>query len=218
MPVLRWRTIPPRERLRAPLQNAHAVMTSSLHDTVLQVADLIDRPGSSRRVDLALATPPGLELPLATVIEPIRLVADVASVVEGLLVRGRLTTDVRVQCSRCLADLDISVTADVAELFTDPARAEELGPGVDPADVVEEGYEIADGRIDLDTLVRDALVPAVPYQPLCDAACRGLCPVCGANRNEVDCDCAESAGDSRWAALEGLRLPNGIARGSGGPA
>jgi uncharacterized protein len=58
----------------------------------------------------------------------------------------------------------------------------------------------------------------VPYQPLCDAACRGLCPVCGANRNEVDCDCAEPAGDPRWAALEGLRLPNGIARGSGGPA
>jgi uncharacterized protein len=193
-------------------------MTSSLHDTVLQVADLIDRPGSSRRVDLALATPPGLELPLATVVEPIRLVADVASVVEGLLVRGTLTTDVRVQCSRCLADLDISVTADVAELFTDPARASEFGPGVEPADVVEEGYEIADGRIDLDTLVRDALVPAVPYQPLCDAACRGLCPVCGANRNEVDCDCAEPAGDARWAALEGLRLPNGIARGGGGPA
>jgi uncharacterized protein len=173
-------------------------MTFRLHDTMLQVADLIDRPGVSRRVDLTLPTPAGLDLVLATVVEPLRLEAEIANVVEGLLVRGMLCAGLRVQCARCLADLEVEVAADVTELVTDT--------DVERGEEAEEGYEIADGAIDLDTLLRDALVPAVPYQPLCDEACRGLCAVCGSNRNEVDCDCDEPTGDPRWSALEGLRL------------
>ena len=118
------------------------------------------------------------------------------------VVRGVLRADVRMQCSRCLDDLEVEVAADVAELFTNETRI------VEPAAEVEEGYEIRDAAIDLDTLVRDALVPAVPYQALCEAACRGLCPTCGVNLNEVADDHGhEPVGDPRWAALESLRLP-----------
>ena len=63
--------------------------------------------------------------------------------------------------------------------------------------------------IDLDTLLRDALVPAVPYRPLCDPDCKGLCASCGVNRNETTCDCVDVTVDARWSALEGLRLSNG---------
>jgi DUF177 domain-containing protein len=184
------------------------LMASRLHDTVLPVSELIDQPGVSRRLDLALPVPQGLDLPLVQVVEPVRLAGEVASVVEGLLVRGRLMATLRVQCARCLVDLQMETATDVAELFTDPARAARWPGDAAAQDVIEEGYEIIDNRIDLDTLVRDALLPTVPFQPLCDTACRGLCPMCGSNRNDVDCVCVHPVVDSRWAALEGLRLPS----------
>ncbi|MGH8896574.1 MAG: YceD family protein [Egibacteraceae bacterium] len=185
-------------------------------DTVLSVAGLIDRPGASRWVDLALPVPGDLDLLLATVAEPIRLTGEVAGVVAGVLVRGVLGADLRLQCARCLEDIAVAVATDVVELFSDPLRVDRLRAGargvrprklvVAPEAVIEEGYQIADGTINLDTLVRDALVSAVPCQPLCDIACKGLCPVCGINRNEVECACQETATDPRWMALESLRL------------
>jgi len=199
--VLRLLITDTRSTVLACAHSTTLVMTSPLHHTVLQVSELIDQPGVSRRVDLALPVPAGLDLPLVQVVEPVRLTGEVAGVVEGLLVRGCLHVRLDAQCARCLVELKQDVSSDVAELFSDPRT--DLGP----ENAVEEGYEIVDGTIDLDTLVRDALVPAVPYQLLCDAACRGLCPRCGSNRNEVDCACPEPAADSRWAALESLRLP-----------
>lgn len=181
-------------------------MTTRLHATVLPVADLIDRPGVSRRLDLVLPVPTGLDLTLAQVVEPVRFAGEVASVVEGLLVRGALHAQVRLQCARCLEDVPSEILTDVAELFSDPLRVDELGPGVVPENVIEVGYEIIDGAIDLDTLLRDALVPQVPWRPLCDPDCAGLCPVCGVHRDEVECDCEESTVERRWAALENLRL------------
>jgi uncharacterized protein len=171
-------------------------------DTVLSVVDLIDRPGISRRFDLALPVPEGLDLLLATVAEPVRLTGEVAGVVEGVLVRGVLSADLRLQCARCLEDIAVQIAEDVVELFSDPLR----GPDVAHEDVIEEGYQVINDTIDLDTLIRDALVSAVPWRSLCDAACKGLCPTCGLNRNEGECTCQETTIDLRWAPLENLRL------------
>jgi uncharacterized protein len=178
-------------------------MSADARDRVLRVADLIDRPGASRRVDLAMPAPQDLALDLAEVLGEVRLDGVVESVVDGLLVRGDLSATLSMACARCLTDMTTDVWIDVVELFTDPA-------GV-PDDVeVEVGYEINDdATISLDTLLRDALVPAVPYRPLCDEDCQGLCAQCGINRNDGDCDCVDTNTDARWAALEGLRLPDG---------
>lgn len=172
-------------------------------DFVLTVTDLIDRPGASRRVDLAMGVPEDLGLTLVEVCDPLRLAAVIESVVDGLLVRGRVEATMRLSCGRCLTDLEDAVEADVIELFAGaPSPA-----ALDEEEAVEPGYEIREGTIDLDTLLRDALVPAAPYRPLCRTDCRGLCPGCGANRNTVDCICEDDDHDPRWAALEGLRLP-----------
>lgn len=177
-------------------------MAADARDRIVRVADLIDRPGASRRVDLAMPAAADLVLDLATIEGDLRLAGVIESVVDGLLVRGTLAADLDVACARCLVQVQQPVAVDVVELFTDPAQ-------VDPDDDYDAGYEITDGTIDLDTLIRDALVPAVPYQPLCDAACQGLCAQCGTNRNEADCACTEETVDARWAALEGLQLRNG---------
>jgi uncharacterized protein len=174
-------------------------------DRTLRVGDLIGRPGASRRLDLSMAAPEDLELDLAEIVGPIKLEGVVESVVDGLLVRGELSVPLKMQCARCLVDLEAMVSTEVVELFTDPQRAD------DPGDV-EEGYEVRDEQLDLETLIRDALVPAVPYRPLCDEACQGLCPSCGINRNEATCDCADVSADPRWAALEGVRLSDGDER------
>lgn len=177
-------------------------MTPRNDDFVLTVTDLLDRPGASRRVDLAMGVPDGLALTLVEVRDPLRLAGVIESVVDGLLVRGRLMAAVQLSCARCLEPVEQAVHAEVAELFADPGAPV---PGEDGE--IEAGYEIREGTIDLDTLLRDALVPAAPYQPLCRPDCRGLCPSCGRNHNTAVCDCADHERDPRWAPLEGLHLP-----------
>ena len=68
----------------------------------------------------------------------------------------------------------------------------------------EELYPINDDTIDLAPLVRDAVVLELPMAPLCRDDCAGLCPQCGANRNEGDCGCVAPR-DPRWANLDVLR-------------
>lgn len=179
-------------------------MPADARDRVLRVADLLDRPGTSRRVGLAMPAPDDLELDNATVVGDIRLNGVVESVVDGLLVRATVSTDLELACARCLTGLRDGVDVEVTELFSDPATVEDR-------DDLDVGYEIGDGTINLDTLLRDAHVPAVPYRPLCAADCQGLCAQCGVNRNDQDCTCVDETVDARWAALEGLRLPDGEA-------
>jgi DUF177 domain-containing protein len=174
-------------------------MPASLPRTTVSVADLLGSPGSSRPLTLELGAPEGLDLPLVEGFGPLRLEGVLESLAEGILVRGQLGGTAEMSCARCLRPLSVPVSAQVAELYVDPAHAD------DPDDV-ERGYVIRDGMIDLDTLVRDALVPRIPFAPLHDPTCLGLCPTCGADRNTTDCDCGEQSTDIRWAALEGLRL------------
>lgn len=178
-------------------------MTLEYHDHVLNVSDLIDRPGSSRQVHLAVARPDEFELPLVDVREPLHLDGVVESVVDGLLVRGALRADLSLECARCLEPVEERARADVVELFVDPLR---LTAGDDEP---EAGYEIVDGHIDLDALLRDSLAPATPYRPLCRPDCAGLCASCGANLNETSCACRDVEVDSRWAVLGELDVPPG---------
>lgn len=166
----------------------------------LNVVALIDRPGTSRPLALELPAPDGLDESLVSVRAPLRLDGVVESVVDGMLVRATLSAPVALACGRCLTDLSATVQGEVVELFRDPAA-------LDPDDEIEAGYELLDGHLDLETLVRDALVPAVPARPLCREDCAGLCPTCGIDRNLDACACDDAPADPRWSALTELRLP-----------
>ena len=61
-------------------------------------------------------------------------------------------------------------------------------------------------EIDLSPLVREQTILALPTRPLCDPECRGLCPRCGASRNEEDCGCVVDAGDPRLAVFRSLKM------------
>lgn len=146
-----------------------------------------------------MPSPPGLSDDLTELAEGVRLTGVVESVVDGLLVRGTTSASVRLGCVRCLTTFPDRIQADVVELFS---RHEQV------TEPVDTGYEIQEGMIDLDTLLRDALALALPTRPLCRPDCRGLCAQCGAELNAGDCGCSDDDDDPRWSALALLRLPN----------
>jgi len=70
-----------------------------------------------------------------------------------------------------------------------------------------ETYLLSDDDIvDLEPLIRDALLLELPAVPLCRPDCQGLCPACGVDHNLTSCDCTDAEPDSRWAALRSLDL------------
>ncbi len=160
----------------------------------VNVADLLHRPASRREVSLEL--PPGLlGTPVARLADQprARLSAVLERVPEGVVVRGRVEGRYESQCSRCLEPIGSELTCDVRELF-------------EPDPIEGETYPLAHEEVDLELPVRDAVLVELPLAPLCSERCAGLCPVCGANRNEVACDCDPTLPDPRWDALRELRL------------
>jgi uncharacterized protein len=110
-------------------------------------------------------------------------------------------------CCRCLEPFPARVDAPVdVRLVPRPATADNVELGADDLDV--DFYE--NDLLDLDRVVETETTLALPMKPLCRDDCRGLCPVCGGNRNVVQCSCAERAPDPRLAPLRDLasRLRN----------
>jgi len=111
---------------------------------------------------------------------------------QGLYATGTLQASTGAECVRCLSPIDQTLTVGFDDLFVyPPSRATE------PLLVVPET-----GLLDLTPLTREYFLLDLPLQPLCRPDCRGLCPECGANRNEAECDHGSLVIDPR---LEGLR-------------
>ena len=164
--------------------------------TPVDVTDLLDRPGQSKV--LALDTPlEGLRVALAEVPadRPVHAALRLEGVSEGILVSGRLSADVRLTCARCLTPLEGAVETEVQELFVpDPGPEGEA-----------EGYPLGEPEaVDLEPMVRDAVVLALPFAPLCRPECQGLCERCGGDRNIGSCTCTDEVTDPRWAVLSEL--------------
>ena len=188
------------------------------------VVGLVGRPGQRR--ELVRSVPPeefGDEPWGPTVDEldgPIGLDLMLEAVSGGVLVRGSVTASARTTCARCLVPTPRAWRVDVLELHRSTPQDDEM---VDDADDLDYELVDADTQLELDQMVRDALVVGQPVRVLCRPDCAGLCPTCGADRNTDPCDHGEErAVDPRWEALKGLRLPPATtdddAGGSGGPA
>ena len=101
--------------------------------------------------------------------------------------------------------VQLPITAEFDERFVPAVRwnAEEQH-GLQEEDL---NLAVFDGKaIELDALVREEILLALPGHVLCHEECKGLCPVCGINRNLGGCQCGDASGDSRWEALRDLRF------------
>ncbi len=118
------------------------------------------------------------------------------SVVEGVWVSGTVTATAAGQCVRCLDDVQREVEADVQHLYAYPGHV--------PADADDEDVdELVGDLVDIEPVVRDAVVLALPFQPVCREDCPGLCSECGAHLAD-DPGHAHEQVDPRWAALRSL--------------
>ena len=114
-------------------------------------------------------------------------------------IRGQVRASVPQLCGRCAEGFTAPVLAELDVRFAPkPPRVDGAELGRDDLDV--DFY--VDDRIDLDRVIENETTLAIPMKPLCDPGCRGLCPVCGVNRNLNPCACAERAPDPRLAALK----------------
>ncbi|MGC8667030.1 MAG: YceD family protein [Chthonomonadales bacterium] len=126
-----------------------------------------------------------------------------------LLVQGELHTRIALECSRCLVYFEEPIDAPISEQFTLETRS--LGPHSRVSHVVvEEDENPSAGRLfsgnvlDLTELLRQTITVAAPLQPLHDPQCRGLCPVCGQDRNEAECSCESQEVNPAFAKLQEL--------------
>ena len=115
------------------------------------------------------------------------------SVVEGVLVTGSAEVTLTGQCGRCLESISFDEEIDLQELY--------LYPDKEPDD--EEASRLEDDLLDLEPLLRDTVVLDLPYTPLCQPDCAGLCPDCGANLNADPDHAHDDRIDPRWAGLSG---------------
>jgi uncharacterized protein len=145
------------------------------------------RQGSIEGLDCSGSAVPAEQSPVADVV--------LESVLGGVSVTGTVTAPWTGACRRCLTPASGVLRLTVRELYT------EGGDG-------EETYPLVHDEVDLEPLVRDAVLLELPQAPLCRTDCQGLCPFCGANRNEEACGC-KAPPDPRWGALDVLRMPEG---------
>jgi uncharacterized protein len=120
-----------------------------------------------------------------------------------VFVNGHLDTRAEVECDRCLKAVEIPVSADFTLEYISGSEYE--SSGVAELTEAEMSVSVFDGNgIDVDEIVKEQVLLAVPTRMLCREDCKGICPECGNDRNTGECNCVTNDIDPRWAALKNL--------------
>ena len=165
---------------------------------MIDTRDLGRRAGAMRRYHRDVQLSAGLGMDVIGIPAGDHIILDVRleSVVEGVLVSGTASATVTGQCARCLDLLNDRLEVALTELFAYPDTATD--GTTDP----DEVSRVVDGLVDLEPVVRDAVLLALPQAPLCREDCLGLCPECGGKRAELGTDHRHETMDPRLAALK----------------
>ena len=160
----------------------------------IDVRDLLGQPGSSREVRLhGTLEDLGTELARVAPEDPLEADLLLESLVEGILVSGRLRGVLRLRCARCLKDFVAPLEIEVSEMFVPHPDPEADEYPLDP-----------EGLVDPEQMVRDTVGIELPFSPLHAPDCQGLCPVCGGDRNLGECPGDHPQVDARWSPLDAV--------------
>ncbi len=122
---------------------------------------------------------------------------------EEIRVTGRLQVALRMECDRCTEPFTKKIEEEFDLIYL---PAPETTPGAEiaigPSDSHFGFYEGT--RLELNDILQEQVLLAIPLQRLCRAECQGICPMCGQNRNETDCNCQTRIIDERWSGLKDL--------------
>jgi uncharacterized protein len=178
-----------------------AISTDQRSPLVLDTHELSRRPGNMREVARVVKAPADLGTTVIGIPEGSNLTLGLRleAVMEGVLVSGVVRGTAVGECVRCLDPVEAEVTVRLQELFAYPER---VHAAEDAGDDDAEGESVLDGDLaDIEPAVRDSVVTALPFQPLCRPDCPGLCSECGA-RLADDPGHHHDVVDPRWSALQ----------------
>ena len=170
------------------------------------VAQLLKQQGpGNRSFHIVDAQAPDLDDDDIFISQPLNGQVKMHKTGQNILVLGTFETSLTVPCTRCLTEVEVPITFEIEETFVptiDIATGLQLPPDPD----VDDATRINEQHIlDLTEVIRQSIDINQPSQVLCQAECLGLCPQCGANRNEEACDCREEQIDARWSGLQALK-------------
>lgn len=120
-------------------------------------------------------------------------VGSFASIGGNIELKGEVNASLKLVCSRCLEEFDQDVSCNVDECFAHEPTDDMLP--ISAADTVDVGE-----------CIHSSILMSLELLRICSPECKGLCPVCGVNRNEVSCSCSQSKPekDNPFAVLQGL--------------
>jgi len=164
---------------------------------VIDVREVGRRPGSMRAYRRSVPAPTWLGLDIIGVPEgaPLAFELRLESVTEGVLVTGSASGPLTGECGRCLDPVSDELVVDFCELFAYRDSA------TDRTTEQDEVHRLDGDYLDVEPVVRDAVVLGLPFTPLCRPDCAGLCPTCGQRLDDLPPDHAHDVLDPRWAAL-----------------
>lgn len=126
---------------------------------------------------------------------------------DNVFVRGKLAGSFVVACSRCLGEVTVTLDEDLAVTFLPKEQVpEDDDEEVEVTEDDEDLFPYEGEHVDLEPLLREQLLLAVPFSPLCSDDCKGLCATCGADLNVSPCQCEQTSIDPRLAALKDVKL------------
>lgn len=168
---------------------------------MLDTRELGRRPGSQREVSRTVPAPADLGIEVLGVPQgsPVELDLRTEAVMEGVLVTGTARAALEGECARCLEPVSDEIEVRFQELFAYDDQ------GVDPDEELEVSMLQGD-LVDLEPLLRDAVVLALPFRPLCKDDCPGLCVECGARLADDPGHVHDAPVDPRWEGLTRLEL------------
>lgn len=153
---------------------------------IINISELINRYRSSKYFEFHLK-PEKISDEYLTVLTPVKVKGNISLVNDELIVEIRAEFSAELNCSRCTSDF----TKDFDIAFTEALD-------------LNDNQESIEEHLDLTELIRDNILVNMPIKPICSDDCKGLCPVCGTNKNMNDCNCESEQFDPRLSVLSNL--------------
>jgi uncharacterized protein len=135
---------------------------------------------------------------------PVHFEARVRKIDPEIIVEGRISTIVEMECARCLKSHNQVLNDTFKAVYRPKPEVEVLVDELELDEADLDVYSYEGESISLSDLLHDQLLLLLPVKPLCEPECAGLCPSCGKNLNTGPCGCATHAYHSRFAVLEHL--------------
>lgn len=177
-------------------------MVTPQHDFRVSIVRVPPDAPLDTSIDVTLEHNIGTDMLYVQQGETLHIPLTLTQVDQGILVQFDFEAPLVGQCVRCLDDIHDTVRVHSAEIFFEPEHHHKL---LDEGDEDIEDKPLIEGDfVDLEPVIVDALVPQIPYQPLCDENCQGLCPHCGIKLSEAEPGHHHDIIDPRFAQLAAL--------------